>query len=415
MEKRQSNESDTPESRNELKNEVIKHSSAIHIKNSINLLQRRTWNVLLANAFNELRNKHIHKILVKDLHAMLAFESKNEEYLKDTIDGLIGCLVSWNVLGKDKKSGWATTALLSGAEVKDGICTYTYSEILKDKLFNPSMYARISLSIQNKFTSKYSLALYELCLDYLNPTQGIGETPKILIKKFRELMGVTESQYLIFKDFNKFIIQIAISEVNRLSDLNLRVQFYREVRRIVSLKFHVRKKQSFSHLLPTENETEEQNRREKIEILFVLLKKQTSTLKTIIASFLDEKGFDYVQSNILYANEHAETNYSLYLKKSLRYDWALEKREENAFEAQERQQKDGEWISAYIEKVAAEQLSRGLPERFSCLGEKKQKILLERAEAGIRESKYRDFLFRDENSALLKKAIQGEAIRAMVG
>ena len=35
-------------------NEVIKASPAIQIQSRISLLQRRAWNVLLANAYNEL-------------------------------------------------------------------------------------------------------------------------------------------------------------------------------------------------------------------------------------------------------------------------------------------------------------------------------------------------------------------------
>ena len=34
------------------KTEVIKHSAAIQIQNNITLLQRRAWNVLLANAYD---------------------------------------------------------------------------------------------------------------------------------------------------------------------------------------------------------------------------------------------------------------------------------------------------------------------------------------------------------------------------
>ena len=41
-------------------NEVVKASPAIQIQSKITHLQRRAWNVLLANAYNELTNKEIH-------------------------------------------------------------------------------------------------------------------------------------------------------------------------------------------------------------------------------------------------------------------------------------------------------------------------------------------------------------------
>ena len=40
-------------------NEVIKASPAIQIQSRISLLQRRAWNVLLANAYSELPDKDI--------------------------------------------------------------------------------------------------------------------------------------------------------------------------------------------------------------------------------------------------------------------------------------------------------------------------------------------------------------------
>ncbi len=38
----------------QVKRDVIKHSAAIQIQNNVTLLQRRAWNVLLANAYDEL-------------------------------------------------------------------------------------------------------------------------------------------------------------------------------------------------------------------------------------------------------------------------------------------------------------------------------------------------------------------------
>ena len=48
-------------------NEVIKASPAIQIQSKITHLQRRAWNVLLANAYNELPNTDIHRVSVVEL------------------------------------------------------------------------------------------------------------------------------------------------------------------------------------------------------------------------------------------------------------------------------------------------------------------------------------------------------------
>jgi len=49
------------------KKEVIKHSAAIQVENRISLLERRAWNVLLANAYDELPTAETHRIAVVDL------------------------------------------------------------------------------------------------------------------------------------------------------------------------------------------------------------------------------------------------------------------------------------------------------------------------------------------------------------
>ena len=83
------------------KKEVVKHSAAVQIQNNITLLQRRAWNVLLANAYDALPNEERHSINIKELVQALEFDSKNEDYLKEALRALIVCKVEWNVLNKD--------------------------------------------------------------------------------------------------------------------------------------------------------------------------------------------------------------------------------------------------------------------------------------------------------------------------
>ena len=87
-------------------NEVIKASPAIQIQSKISLLQRRAWNVLLANAYNELPDKDIHSVSMVELAAKLGFGDGNQEYLKEILRSLVECTVEWNLLNKDKKQEW---------------------------------------------------------------------------------------------------------------------------------------------------------------------------------------------------------------------------------------------------------------------------------------------------------------------
>ena len=99
-------------------NEVIKASPAIQIQSKITHLQRRAWNVLLANAYNELPNKEIHRVSVTELAKSLGFNSRDYDHLKETLEALVDCTVEWNILDKDKEEEWAVASLLASARIK---------------------------------------------------------------------------------------------------------------------------------------------------------------------------------------------------------------------------------------------------------------------------------------------------------
>lgn len=221
------------------KKEVIKHSSAIQISNNITLLQRRAWNLLLSNAYDDLLTKDEYKVSIKELSEALCLDIRNIEHLRQSLLALMECVVQWNILNKDKEQ-WGASHLLSEVTIENNILYYSYGTRFKEKLYNPKMYARISLSMQNRFNSKYSLALYELAVDYFMRDKHFGQTPFIEVSKFRQLMGLEIDEYKLFKDLNKFVIKQSIKEINAKSDLFIEVETQKEIRKITALKFHIK-------------------------------------------------------------------------------------------------------------------------------------------------------------------------------
>ena len=219
------------------RDEFIKASPAIQIQGSLTHLQRRAWNVLLANAYDELPNKEIHRVSVVELAAKLGFNSRNQEHLKDMLKSLAECTVEWNVLGKEKKQVWGVATLLASAEIENGICTYGFAPHLRLKLYNPRVYAKLNLRLQNRFTDRHALILWEVCFDYFDTARDQGETPFILLDTFRELMGVAPDEYPAFKTLNQCVIKPAIKEINELTNFFVEVEQKRESRKVAFLKF----------------------------------------------------------------------------------------------------------------------------------------------------------------------------------
>ena len=223
------------------KTEVIKHSAAIHIENKVSLLQRRAWNILLAHAYDELPLKEVYSVRVKELIDKLGYDSKDENHLKAALKTLATSAVEWDTLDKDGSPDWGVTTLLAQARIQNGICTYAYSPELRERLHNPKVYARISLSLQNEFTSKHALALYELFVDYLDEARNYGETPFILLAHFRKLMGIPDGSYTEFKKLNTRVIKEPIEEINERTDLSVTVEYQRKSRKVAALKFKIQR------------------------------------------------------------------------------------------------------------------------------------------------------------------------------
>ena len=219
--------------------EFIKASPAIQIQGNLTHLQRRVWNVLLANAYDELPNKEIHRVSVVELAEKLGFQSRNQNHLKDMLKSLAEYTVEWNILGKDKKQIWGIASLLASAEIENGICTYGFAPHLRYKLYNPRIYTKLNLRLQNRFTDRHALILWEVCFDYFDTARDQGETPFIPLEKFRELMGLEKGEYPVFKVLNRDVIKPAIKEINELTSYFIEVEQKREGRPIAFLKFRI--------------------------------------------------------------------------------------------------------------------------------------------------------------------------------
>ena len=298
-------------------NEVIKASAAIQIEGKITLLQRRAWNVLLARAYDELPAKERHAVRVPDLMRDLAYNSGDQEYLKDALEALVGCKLKWNILDKDGHTEWGVAALLAGAKISRGICVYEYGPTLREKLYNPHMYARLSLLVQNRFESKHALTLWELCVDYLGAKRDCGETPWIDIDAFRKIMGIEDSHYYaaLFKKLKQKVITPALTEINRLSDFSVTVEYQHKGRRVTALKFKMRR----VFLLPGPANTQAPLFPE-LDAMPPLVKELRDVgLSTQDALEVWQKGFHYVDSATrpVEIGEDEEAEFARYIREKI--------------------------------------------------------------------------------------------------
>lgn len=225
-------------------NQILKkHVAAIHIGAKLSLLQRKLVNALLYNAYDQLLTAQNHEISASVLCEMIGFDSKNIGYLKGALKGLMETVVEFDVLEEDGERSWEAMVLLPYAKIKGGTCTYRYERALAEKLYHPDVYSKINLSVLREMNSAHALVLYENCYRF----EGIGHTAWWDVEVFRKLMGVdTMSSYKPFKALNRNVIQPAMKEVNKLSNIQVEMETRMKGRSVTGLRFIVRPNRQLS-------------------------------------------------------------------------------------------------------------------------------------------------------------------------
>jgi plasmid replication initiation protein len=217
--------------------ELKKHVGTIHCSNKLSLLQRKISNVLLFNAYEELKQKEEHEISIKKLCELIDYGSHDYKTIKNALRQLLVVVLEWNILNENlpEEEEWNASTILADVGIRGAVCSYSYSPKMKKLLYSPSIYGRINVAIQARFTSSYALALYENCARYKN----LQYTKWFSIAVFRQLMGVEEGMYKEFPGFKRRIIDKAVEEINSLSDLQIEPEFRRESQRAVAVRFKI--------------------------------------------------------------------------------------------------------------------------------------------------------------------------------
>jgi len=95
---------------------------------------------------------------------------------------------------------------------------------LRAALARSNRWGRVRCEVTYAMTSKYAIALYELVCLRINLHSCIETFP---IERFRELLGVPPNAYADGQDFRRKVIEPAMLEVNRLSDMHVDIELVR--------------------------------------------------------------------------------------------------------------------------------------------------------------------------------------------
>ena len=214
----------------------MKPSGVIHISSDeITLIQRKCWNLLLANAYSDLDKQDSYSIKLWHIRQALGYHNISE--LKRSLRKLSTTVIEFNAPPSRDGAKWEIYSLLADAVIDDERLSYSYGALLRQKLLNPSLYARINLAIQKNFKTKYALILYEIACDHYIRSKGSGKTDFISIEDLRRKLGcIKDKSYEHFKEFNRYVLKKAVEEINKKSDIQIEIRQKKEKKKVTAVQ-----------------------------------------------------------------------------------------------------------------------------------------------------------------------------------
>lgn len=212
----------------------------------LTLLTRKIANVLLAEAQEQGVDNATYRIPLGRLCTRADYDSTNTTLVKDQLRKMASTTVEWNIGSKGARR-WGVTNMVNVEVIEEGNrcwIEWDYPVKLKAKLLAPDVYARLSLQMQNSFRSSAALALYEICLRYVDSPGNL--TMRMAWDDWRPILtGVPDGEdgtYTQYKYFKRDVIKPSVEEVNTLTHLAVELIEHKQGRAVSELQFSVRPK-----------------------------------------------------------------------------------------------------------------------------------------------------------------------------
>jgi hypothetical protein len=206
------------------------------------LADRRTWNLLLVNAWSDRLEDPTADFQIA-LHELRGLHDSNDR-VRASLEKLQTTLIAARMPdGKSRTVQMLGACDIDDDERVDGQLRYDFHHKLVPLLRRSEIYARMEMKIISSFGSKYALALYEALALRINLHRSIEE---ISIETLRHWLGVENGKLDRYPDLNRFAIKPAVQEVNALSPFMVTVEPIKRGKKVASVRLTWAKKEPFS-------------------------------------------------------------------------------------------------------------------------------------------------------------------------
>jgi plasmid replication initiation protein len=227
---------------------VIKSNSLIEARYRLSLQESQLILWLLMQIQPDDEDFKPHRLEITEFARIMRVEAGNRyQELRKITKRLMQRIME---IYKPEEGNLIQIAWLSSAtyETKKGYVLLTFDPSLKPYLLQlKSHFTKINIADTLKLKSIYAVRIFELLLQYAS----VGKR-EISIKDLRSYCGVEDSEYQLYADLKRKVIQKALTEINRKTEYEINYKEIKESRKVVAIEWTIKKKSSLDKLQETQ-------------------------------------------------------------------------------------------------------------------------------------------------------------------
>jgi len=219
---------------------VIKDNTLINSSYVLNLNEKRLINFCVAVAQmtnTPINNNDYITVHAEDFATMFQIDSKLVyTALKTACDTILKRVFSYSYITPRGNKGVKKSNWLQSVDYIDGegkVKVLFTKELIPFISELERNFTKYHIRDTAKMTSVYAIRLYELIIAW----RSCHKTPIFEIEEFRNKLGVESTEYSRMTDFKKRVLDVAVEQINELSNIRIKVIQHKKGRSISGFSF----------------------------------------------------------------------------------------------------------------------------------------------------------------------------------
>lgn len=220
---------------------VFQHNNLVEARYRLTLQEKRLVLWLASQVTTDDKDFKEHILKIKDFSDLFGVTNDGMySDIKNVTRRLMQRILSIRPIGENRL---IQIAWLGCADYKfnEGTVSLSFHPHLRPFLLElKNQFTTISLADTLCFKSIHSIRIFEILKQY----ESLGER-RITIQKLKDCCGITQEKYKRMNDFKRYVLDVAMNEINEKTDIKIDFEFVKKSRKFESVHFTIRKNKKY--------------------------------------------------------------------------------------------------------------------------------------------------------------------------